>query len=121
MAIIALILFVLSLAALFFSGTVHAVIACLMFAALIIHNISSAGFYRLAFAGLLVDERKRDSRVIFTFGAVLLVILLSGIALYLNYFLDISCLPAFPWLLIHRIAAAASLPFLFWHMKREWS
>jgi len=120
MAIICLALFILALAGLFLPAMSHEIIAGVLFLALLWHNALSLDFYQGLAPGGKSGTPKCDKAVILLLALATVLVYVSGLALMANFFWEFEILPAFPWLNLHRAAAAAAVVLVIQHMKHEW-
>ena len=51
----------------------------------------------------------------------MILLILSGCVIFLNYFMGASILPSFDWMTLHIAAAIVSFLLMLLHMKQEWS
>ena len=121
MAIISALFFAAALIGLFLPGYTHEVLGLCFLAAVILHNAGSLGFYRDLAAGKLEGMRKKDAAVILAIAAAVILLILSGCVIFLNYFMGASILPSFDWMTLHIAAAIVSFLLMLLHMKQEWS
>ena len=121
MAVISLFLFILAFAGLFLPGWAHEIIGALLCIAVLLHNLSSRGFYSDLFAGRITGRRRQDAAVIVAVGVCFAPLVISVAALLVNYRLGILFLPSVPWMTLHIAGAVLSVACVLVHMKQEWS
>lgn len=121
MAMISLLFLVLSFAALFVSGTVHAAAGAAFLLAAFVHNWSSRGFYSKAASGQGTGRKAGDLVLIVLLGVSCVLLAASGIVILLVAGGSASPALFVPAISAHRVCAAAMAVLAVLHMKQEWS
>ena len=112
--IILLVIFFVELSSNFFRAEVHEVIGGIFFAAIVFHNVENKHFYKNFLRGKLTSQRILNHACIILFGAGILSVTFSGMALE-NFFGE-EIFSAFNWRAIHLGAAIFSLVALAVHL-----
>jgi len=112
MAMLALLLLVVSVLALFFSTTLHVLCALGFFVAILLHNWTSRGFYAKFFSAQATGRNTTELLLIVLLALSCLLLFASGLLMF--------CGILMPWLWLHRAATALVVLLCLWHMKKEW-